>query len=303
LKPLVALLVAQVVLGLGVVVAASQDFFGIGQDAEPARTAAIRLAADRFDAGRAFRLIEQQVALGPRPAGSEASRALGDRLVGLLPRGRFEALGPTHPGLRNVVGSIAGRGKAIVVGAHYDTEATIPGHVGANDGAAGTAAVVEIARALKRDRRLRPRSGRPVVFVLFDGEEEPPGGDGYVDGLRGSRAYVRAHRGRTGDMVLLDYIANKGARFRREGGSNRELWERLRTAARGVGAGALFPAGTQPRTIYDDHTSFTETGVRAIDVIDFDYEHRDTTRDTPDKLSRAELDGVGESVLALTRGL
>ena len=33
-----------------------------------------------------------------------------------------------------------GRRPAIVVGAHYDTEATVPGHVGANDGAAGTAA-------------------------------------------------------------------------------------------------------------------------------------------------------------------
>ena len=106
----------------------------------------------------------------------------------------------------------------IVVGAHYDTEYHPKGFVGANDGAAGTAAVVELARAL------RSTSGREVRFVLFDGEEEGPGCSNarFAEcALRGSRAYVAAHRGEVGQMVLLDYVANKGLRLPREGGGSR----------------------------------------------------------------------------------
>ena len=44
-------------------------------------------------------------------------------------------------GLRNVIGTVRGREPGyIVVGAHYDTK-DIPGFVGANDGASGTAVV------------------------------------------------------------------------------------------------------------------------------------------------------------------
>ena len=204
-------------------------------------------------------------------------------------------------GLRNVVGRVPGRRPAIVLGAHYDTEATVPGHVGANDGAAGTAAVVEAARALSR--LPRPRGAREVRFVLFDGEEEPPGSrpeDFLRDALRGSRAYVRAHPGETHEMVLLDYVANRGLRLRREASSTAYLWDAVRAAARRVGAAAAFPPGTQP-AILDDHTPFLQAGVPAVDLIDFSYRHADTPRDTPDKLSVRALDAVGETVVELLR--
>jgi Predicted aminopeptidases len=92
----------------------------------------------------------------------------------LLPNGRFEAVpdSGSRPGpLRNVVGAVQGRDpvRLVVVGAHYDTK-DAPGLVGANDGAGGTAAVVQLARSI-RPRQLGPT----VVFVLFDGEESPAG--------------------------------------------------------------------------------------------------------------------------------
>ncbi|MDP9491534.1 MAG: M28 family metallopeptidase, partial [Actinomycetota bacterium] len=123
---------------------------------------------DRFDERAAFELLREQVRLGPRPAGSPASRKLAERLRRLLPRGRFQAV---PGGLRNVIGVVPGRNPArtVVVGAHYDTK-DIPGFVGANDGASGTATVVELARSI-RPRQLRPT----VVFILFDGEEAPRG--------------------------------------------------------------------------------------------------------------------------------
>lgn len=314
LKVLGGVLVVQLLLGAALLIWAAQGFplpdFIDGGDRPPtvatAATAATTAAAppaarvDRFDGARAFALLRAQVEeYGPRPAGSAASRRLAVRLRGLLPNGRFEAI-PGHPALRNVVGVLPGRRPAIVVGAHYDTEATVPGHVGANDGAAGTAAVVELSRALRKV----PRGNRPreIRFVLFDGEEEPKGStDFYRDGLRGSRAYVARHGRSVRELVLLDYIAEKdGLRFPREAGSDPELWAQLRAAARAVGVGALFPNATTGQ-ILDDHTPFTEAGIPAIDLIDFEYPQRDSVDDDLDAVSEASLDATGEAVYELIR--
>jgi hypothetical protein len=56
----------------------------------------------RFDEGRAWALIELQVAAGPRPAGSTQLRRLAVRLRARMPGARFERI-PGQPGLRNVV--------------------------------------------------------------------------------------------------------------------------------------------------------------------------------------------------------
>jgi hypothetical protein len=255
---------------------------------------------DRFDAGRALGLIRAQVAVGQRPAGSPQLRALAGRLRARLPGGRFEDV-PGHAGLRNVVGVLPGRRPAIVVGAHYDSEAHPRGFVGANDSAAGTAAVVELARGLQA--LPRPANAREVRFVLFDGEEEPLGSTDFLaDALRGSKAYAAAHARDVKSLILLDYVANRGLRLPRESTSDRALWARMRAAARRVGVEAVFPAGAQTG-ILDDHTPFLDRRIPAIDLIDFSYRYKDTVRDTVDKLSRRSLDAVGESVLELVRQL
>lgn len=205
---------------------------------------------------------------------------------------------PLAGGLLNLIGTIPGRGPAIVVGAHYDTEATVPNFVGANDGAAGTAAVVELARSIEPHL---PEDHREVRFVLFDGEEEPVGcpEDQFVRcGLRGSKAYAQAHRGELGHMILLDYIANKGLRIPREENSDPALWDELRDAASEVGKEEVFPDAGQPGVL-DDHVPFIATGVPSIDLIDFRYPYADTAQDTPDKLSTDSLDAVGETTAEL----
>jgi glutaminyl-peptide cyclotransferase len=233
------------------------------------------------------------VAVGQRPAGSPQLRRLARKLRPMLPHGRFE---PVGHGLRNIVGTLPGPGPALVIGAHYDSEAHPKGFVGANDSAAGTAAVIELARVL---RHQLPAGHREVRFVLFDGEEEPAGCTPFPScGIRGSKAYVAAHPGETGQMVLLDYIANKGLRIPREGNSDPGLWAQLRAAAARVSAGAYFPDGLQV-PIIDDHVPFIEAGDPAIDLIDFSYRYKDTLGDTVNKLSVAALDAVGESVAEL----
>ena len=251
---------------------------------------------DRFDAQRAFRDLRAQVELGPRPAGSAASRLLAERLRGEIPGGRFESVAG---GLRNVVGRLPGRGKAILVGAHYDTK-DLPGFVGANDGASGTATVLELSRVLRAGRRA---CDREIRFVFFDGEESPRGsGDFLRDGVRGSRAYAKAHAGELSAMVLVDFVGDRHLSIPREASSDPALWQLLRAGAERAGTIRAFP-GRVSGSVEDDHTPFQEAGVPAIDLIDFTYPYWHRPTDTLDKVSAASLDEAGEALVEMLRDL
>ena len=279
----------RVVLALAVAAFAVAGCLGSGE--ERAESAA---SVDRFNADRAFADLRTQVEMGPRPAGSAASRRLARWLRARVPNGRYQRV---PGGLRNVVGSIPGRGTPIVVAAHYDTK-RLPGFVGANDGAGGTAAVLEIARFMRRADR--PASAPPIRFVLFDGEESPDDRrDFYRSGLRGSKHYARRHAARTRAVILLDFVAERGRmRIPRESGSDIELWARLRAAARKVGAGATFPAETMGEVL-DDHTPFARRGVPAIDLIDFTFPCWHRRCDDMSAVSERSLDRAGETVVQL----
>jgi glutaminyl-peptide cyclotransferase len=292
-KLLGAVLVLQVSLGLALVILVATDNLpftdGDADGAPPPRP-----AVNRFDGGAAFRLLREQVELGPRPAGSEASRRLGERLRGVFPRGRFQEV---PGGLRNVIGTVRGREPGfVVVGAHYDTK-DIPGFVGANDGASGTAVVTQIARTIRRPRHT-------IQFVLFDGEESPrgtPDSNFEEEGLRGSKVAARAFRDARA-MVLLDFVGNRHLRISREGYSRPGLWRRLRAAAESVGAERVFPPETSG-AVLDDHIPFLRVGVPAIDLIDFDFPCFHRRCDDLSAVSERSLDAVGETVYELLRTL
>ncbi|HVL95596.1 MAG TPA: M28 family metallopeptidase [Solirubrobacteraceae bacterium] len=259
---------------------------------QPARSAE---RADRFDGSRAFSLLRAQVEMGPRPAGSAKARELARWLRARLPNGRFERV---DGGLINVVGHIRGKRPAVLVGAHYDTK-DIPGFVGAEDGAGGTAAVLELARALKAMRR--PAGAPEIRFVLFDGEECPDDTrEFYSCGLRGSRDYARRHARELRAVVILDFIAQKDLSIPRDRSSDRRLWARLRAAARRVGSGRVFPDRVQP-VVLDDHTPFLRRGIPAIDLIDFDFPCWHQVCDDMTAVSERSLDLSGEAVLELLR--
>ena len=251
------------------------------------------LRAHRFDAAAAMHWTRIQLDYGPRPAGSASSHELADRLRAAMPHGRFESV---PGGLRNVIGRVPGRNPedVVVIGAHYDTK-DIPGFVGANDGAAGTAMVLELARHL-RPRHLRPT----IVFALFDGEESPddtPDSDFEQRGLRGSKVAAAAFRGARA-MILLDFVGIPHVRIPREQSSDVGLWAQLRAAAGRVGAGGAFPDSIG-QEVLDDHTPFEALGVPSIDLIDFDYPCFHKLCDDLSHVSATSLDRVGETVASL----
>lgn len=106
-------------------------------------------------------------------------------------------LGPAFTA-NNVVGEIRGSetpDEVVVLGAHLDSNDLGPGSL---DNAAGCAALLETARAIKQ-LGLRPK--RTIRFVFFMGEEE---------GMIGSTEYVKAHLGGM-DKVVAALIMDIGA--------------------------------------------------------------------------------------------
>ena len=249
---------------------------------------------DRVDEDAAWSRLVRQVRLGPRPAGSPASRKLATQLKAELPNGRFQAV---PGGLRNVVGFVPGRdpSRTVVVGAHYDTK-DLPGFVGANDGAGGTALVVELARSIE-PKQLRPS----VVFILFDGEESPDDqGDFYETGLRGSKVAAARYRNAEA-MILLDFVADRDLSLPREGYSDPALWRRLRAAAQARGHGGRVPRRASRRESPTTISPSSDRGVPSIDLIDFDYACWHRTCDNLSRVSKRSLDAVGETVYELLR--
>ena len=119
---------------------------------------------------------------------------------GLTPRVRLDVRNKIGGAFEttNVVGEIKGRDlpeEIVVVGAHLDSNDLGPG---ALDNGAGSAAVLETARAIKA-LGLQPR--RTIRFVLFTGEEE---------GMVGSIAYVERHRAEL-DKTVAALVMDIGA--------------------------------------------------------------------------------------------
>jgi glutaminyl-peptide cyclotransferase len=299
---LIVLLGVQLALG-GVLIAlvATDNLPFVGGDSDGGSASAAervpRPQVDRFNGRAALASVRRQVALGARPAGSPASRGLGERIRRALPNGRFQAV---PGGLRNVIGKVPGRSRkrVVVVGAHYDTKDK-PGFVGANDGASGTAVLTQLARTLK-PRKLRST----VVFIAFDGEESPAGTpDEEFErfGLRGSKVAAPAYKNARA-MILLDFVGERGLRIPREGFSDAGLWRRLRAAAKQVGVERVFP-NVEGGQILDDHLPFIRQGVPSVDLIDFGFACFHRNCDDLSVISVRSLDAVGETVLQLLRRL
>lgn len=272
-----------------------------------------------FDSARAWQLLLDQVALGPRPSGSDANVKLRDliasdlRASGLTPvRQAFVAEG-TPAGdiaMENIYADIEGpagpKGEPapmIVLGAHFDTKRMPFPFLGANDGASEVAVLLELARVL----RAADAPAMTIRCLFIDGEEAVREHWENPDNRYGSRHYMReltkvkGALKRTKAFILLDLVGDSDLQLERDSNSKRELIEIFVSTSKELGMPDLF--ARYPIPIKDDHESFAEFGVPSIDLIDLHYgkhgnEYWHTAEDTVDKCSQESLDKVGRLVLA-----
>ncbi len=218
--------------------------------------------------------------------------------------------------MTNVIAEREGeREQLILLGAHYDTK-SIPGvrFLGANDGASGTAVLLEPARELAT----RP-SPFGVWLVFFDGEEALGENITAVDGLYGSRALADAMQAdgsfeRIAALIVVDMVADAELNLAVDLNSSPMLRRTLRAASETLGLESIIEGGVTIRLV-DDHAPFRRRGLsEALAVIDFQYggsespgSYWHTDEDSVDKLSAESLNSVGrlvvETVQRVERGL
>lgn len=253
-----------------------------------------------FNSDHAYADVQTQVNFGPRAPGSEGHAKVREWMRTELESAGWivevhESNRLGHP-IYNLIAKRNDEEPQIILGAHYDTRffadhdpdpakqtKPVPG---ANDGASGVAVLLELARSL-------PNDTVPTWLVFFDTEDQ-----GRIEGwdwILGSRAFAEEIKTTPRAVVIVDMIGDADLNIYFEKNSNQiirqEIWD---TAAR-LGYGDVF-IPTEKFIMLDDHTPFLETGVPAVDLIDFDYAYWHTTDDTPDKVSAESLDAVGETL-------
>ena len=272
-----------------------------------------------FDGEAAFSLVVEQVAFGPRIPGSpghDAQRAwMLERLSSLgVPVAVDTFAHVTASGDSLTLYNLGVRfrpdaTRRILLLTHWDTRPTsdeardsasrampVPG---ANDGASGTAILLELASMMAGTP---PPLGVDLLFV--DGEDYGPSVD---DMFLGARRYAE----RLGEAdrpvygLLLDLVGDADPSFPVEELSAqaanlvvRKVWD----AAERLGYREFFPTGVGGRVL-DDHVILIEAGLPTANLIDFDYgpnnRYWHTPEDTPDNVSELTLGMVGEVVAEL----
>jgi Zn-dependent M28 family amino/carboxypeptidase len=270
-------------------------------------------SAPRFDSARAWKDLEVQVGIGPRQAGSAALQKTREYILAELKKAGVDArtqvfMASTPVGdvsMANVIATIPGRRpERIAIASHFDTKPTpftspsgvrVTQFVGASDGASSTAALLELARALKTRQ-----NEFTIELLFFDGEEAFVNWS-HDDSTYGSRYYVDAAR-KAGTLktlralVLLDMIGDKDLLIRRDSTSTPWLVDIVWAAAARLGHRRVF--SNELTAIEDDHLPFLSAGIPAVDIIDLDYDPWHEATDTIDKVSARSLQIVGDVVLA-----
>ena len=207
-----------------------------------------------------------------------------------------ETLG--HP-IRNVVARRGSGSEWVILGAHFDSRilADRDGSVenqtkpvpGANDGASGVAVLLELARVIPEDL------DKKIWLVFFDLEDQ-----GRIDGwdwILGSQVFVDDLQGKPDAVVVIDMIGDAELNIHREKTSNPELTDEIWGIAAELGYADNF-INTEKYAILDDHTPFLSAEMKAIDIIDFDYQYWHTVEDTADKVAPHSLKVIGDVLLA-----
>lgn len=289
----------------------------------------VTTSAPVFNADSAYLYVERQVAFGPRVPNSAAHKACGDYLASEL--GRFgakvyqqEATLTAYDGTkleaRNVIGSFdPDNDKRILLFAHWDSRPYAdhdpdPAHHrtpidGADDGASGVGALLEIARIVGQTA---PATGIDIIF--FDAEDygTPEFVDTYTPDswclgaqFWAKNPHVPNYSAEYG--ILLDMVGGADATFFKERQSLKAaapIVEMVWGAARDLGYGKYFINATGG-AITDDHQYvISGRNIPCIDIINYDPDSRTgfagywhTRKDNMENIDRQTLKAVGQTLL------
>ncbi|MFX0083248.1 MAG: M28 family peptidase [Candidatus Hodarchaeota archaeon] len=207
----------------------------------------------------------------------------------------------------------------VILGAHYDSRAkatkdpNVPNRSdpvpGANDGASGSAVLIELAKVLYQSKE---NLSCQVWFLFFDAEDQGADNGGYgIDGwswCEGSTRFVDNINNYYDPgtelfdcMILFDMVGGINLRFINEQYSTSSLLDELFAVGRALGYSSQFPSNPERNQIIDDHRAFVNIGIPSADLIinfwdnpGWPYHH--TTQDNITYISDNSLEITGRTV-------
>lgn len=268
-----------------------------GADAMQPQTEEVSVQAPvSADADSLYALVEAQTRLGPRTPGSAAHAACRELITSRLQGYGADtvmvqqAQVTTFDGSRHTAYNITGRFNAaandrVLLLAHYDTrpwadrdpdEANRKKPIdGANDGASGVAALLEIARVA--GRQLPEDMGIDLLFIDMEDSGTPADAetaDSEDSWALGAQQWVKdmpyTQENRPRYAILLDMVGGRDARFHREYFSQRDartVVDRIWSIAHLSGLGDRFP-NSVGGAIVDDHLHINSAGIPCVDIIE-----------------------------------
>jgi glutaminyl-peptide cyclotransferase len=258
-----------------------------------------------FDGARAYKHVEQLVAIGPHSAGTDGIHRAQAYIIEQLksfgcPVEEQDFHAPSTPvgdvAMKNIVVKIPSANPNIIMYAsHYDTK-RLDNFVGADDGGSSTGVLLEFARLACA------RKNADTIWLAFlDGEEAFNMNWADPDNTYGSRQ-LAASLALSGDlrhmkaMILVDMVGPTRPVYKRESSSTPWLTDILWNTAARLGYGQVFVKDST--TIEDDHLSFLSRGVPAVDIIDLEVPYWHTPQDTLDKIDPRTLAITGHVLIA-----
>lgn len=305
-------------------------------EAPSAPVAAPAPKAPVCNADSAYRFAAEQVAFGPRIPNSEAQRQCAQYLQAKLSSygadvqiQRFQASrwdGMMLDGYNIIAAFNPAKTQRILLCAHWDSRPYADHDPdpqthrlaidGANDGASGTAVLLEIARVMHKSL---PDIG--VDIILFDLEdsgkpewEATQYGDEYTWALGSqywaNNPHIPGYNALFG--ILLDMVGTQNPCFAMEATSMYyapDIMSKVWNTAASLGYSHIFQ-NREGGAIIDDHLFINELrGIPTIDVIHYEngnlsgfFPHWHTRMDNMDNISAGTLKIVGDVVLAVVYG-
>lgn len=233
-----------------------------------------------------YEYLEDFCRIGERVPGTVGHKKARDFIISNLKEPVIDSFFVRNIWFYNVYKRFPGEKFRIGIAAHWDSDIGCPG---ANDGGSGVALLLSLADTLERNP---PKMAVDILF--FDGED--------VDKaeLLGSNHFAAKCVDTYSYIAVFDMVGDRDLQIFQEGNSAKffpqlvdSIWE--------IGA-EIAPSVFVPVVKYyivDDHISLIKYGIRAINIIDFDYAYWDSSEDTIDKCSKESLDTMYKFILKL----
>ncbi len=293
---------------------------GSGGNGNGGGSGATASTAPPFSTDSAWAYLQKQLSFGPRVPGTaghaaqlawmqEFLRARADTLI-VQPFTHTHSRSNDKITMSNLFARFnPGADVRVLLIAHWDTrpqadqdedpEKQKQPIQGANDGASGTAVLLELANVLNRHS---PTIGVDLLFV--DGEDYGPDGtDMYLGATHFAGNLPNGYKPMYG--ILLDMIADANPVYPQEGNSRDlapEVLERVWRTAEQIGLGHYFPR-RPGGYVSDDHLPLNRAGIRTIDIIDFEFgpgnAYWHTAEDVVANTSPRGLEAVGRVITEL----